>query len=197
VVTLPGDPNETLYEFNVNSQSLFGEGIEATRQYPLRAYNKFLRGHGADLAELVHKITIDMESSTSKVYFSPSRNLTEQEAALVVDLVGSTDVQDVLNRDMDFSHEKDASDDGGFSTPAPAPVARQVAAPAPVVQAPVQEAPRQRGRPRASAAAPVAAAPVVQAPPAPKAAPAPVQQSIMVDDEDDAELADIIGGYED
>ncbi len=174
IVTMPGDEEHTLYELNVNSISLFGDGLTDQRKFPLKAYVKFLSGFNTDLGEIVHRVSFDMDSSVPKVFFSPSRNLTDAEAKYVLATVGSDEVKDLLNGDFDFSTEAvsgevSAPDVAEFDSnkPADKPAPAAVAAPKPAGRIKKEE---------------------------PK--PAPVVEPEVVSDDDDADLADIIGSFE-
>ena len=173
IVALPGDDEERLYELNVNSISLFGEGLDGERKYPLKAYVKFLNGFKTDLGEIVHRVSFDMDSSVPKLYFSPSRNLEPAEVQRVLGLVGSDEVKDMLAGDMDFSHETTTVVEQA------APAVAMFEAPAKPEPA-VQAAPKAPGRPRKDT----------------QPAPAPVVEPEVIEDDEDGELADLIAGFE-
>lgn len=146
VVMLPGDP--TLYRIDVKAQGLFGDSHDKLNKYSLNDYAKFLNARGVDASLLVTRLTFDTDISTPKLLFSPTRYITQEEAADVQSFVNSKTLEDYLAisfKTIDLSKET------------PAPEADVPAAAAPTVQA--QAAPQTQPQRAAATSAPQTARP--------------------------------------
>jgi len=73
--------------------TIFGEGVPAQNKFTLNEYAKKFSTRGLDPAHFVTRLSFDPDSSVPKLYFSPLRVITEDEAPWVMDLVNSEDVK--------------------------------------------------------------------------------------------------------
>lgn len=208
VVALVDDPEHRLFKLDAKSMSIFGEGEAAQNKFTLNEYAKKFSTRGLDPAHFVTRLSFDPNSSVPKLYFSPLRSISEDEASWVMNLVQSEDVKALCN----ITAITDASD-AEAEAPAASQPAQQTQPPAQPQQA-TQTAPAARPAPSlqpkvVSTGKPAAAAPA-GAPAIVKKAPlvavvktAPVQQQMPVtqvqeisDAEVDADLADFLSGLE-
>lgn len=209
-VILAGYEDLTVFQLDVKSMSLWGEGIEREARYAFNDYAKKLQAHNIDAGKVITRLTFDPQVSVPKLLFQAIGYITEEQLAQVVELVENNQVSPVLDVTMatvDLSGEVP----GAVPThTGPEPENTQEAAPdrptiKPAVRAPAATAPapvtgRPSLKPTVRAPAPVAAPPV--AAPAPARGPvirtAPAQRAtaptVDVGDTDvDALLAELEG----
>lgn len=186
VAILPDDDRRTVFAFDANAMSLFGDSTATAKN--LNDYIKMLATRGVDAGHIVTRMSFDTDSSVPKVLFKPQQFVTPAQLTTVQEMVGSDEVVNAAQVNMstiDISTETSSVED---SETAPAQQAAQKpaqAAPAKAVQAQPAAA-----RPRPAPAK----QPVVEDIPAPEAvqtaAPTPVEVS------DDSTLADILSGLD-
>jgi hypothetical protein len=82
-VVVPGDPAGDVYQFNVPAKSLFGKGVGNV--HPFESYYKYLAANSFSLDEVVTKVAYNDEADTLELQFSPTRELTDDETALVAE----------------------------------------------------------------------------------------------------------------
>jgi hypothetical protein len=75
-ITLEGKPDE-VYQLQLPATSLFGDGKNG--KMPMQAYAKFLDAHDTPIIAVMTKMSLDENSETPKLFFSPVRPLTEKE----------------------------------------------------------------------------------------------------------------------
>ena len=75
-ITLEGKPDE-VYQLQLPATSLFGDGKNG--KMPMQAYAKFLDAHNTPIIAVMTKMSLDENSETPKLFFSPVRPLTEEE----------------------------------------------------------------------------------------------------------------------
>jgi hypothetical protein len=80
-VLLADDPSGDVYQFNVPAKSLFGKG--EGNVHPFESYIKFLNGNGESLDNVVTNASFDLNADTMQLVFTPLRNTTDAEYALV------------------------------------------------------------------------------------------------------------------
>lgn len=78
---LENDASGEVYQLNIPSTSLFGEGDKHT--HPFEGYIKHLVNNGFSPDYVVTTISYDEDSPTMKLRFTPSRPITEEELAMV------------------------------------------------------------------------------------------------------------------
>ena len=164
-IALVNDPQHRVFQLDGKAMTIFGQGEPAQNKFTLNEYAKRLNTRGRDVAHLVTKLSFDVNSSVPKLYFSPVRLITEDEAPWVQDLVNSDETRTVVT----ITAITDASD-ANSEEASPAPVAQPVATRGP---APVTVAKAPTAAPKAAtapAAAPKPAVTIIKK----AAAPAPV-----------------------
>lgn len=167
-VTLPGDPDQTVYQLDVKALSIFGDGMPAKRLYTLAEYTKLLASQNFNVTALVTRVSFDTDVSVPKLYFTPQAPIVDASvAANMQKLAKSKETQKLLEvtpDSVDLTGEVDAPEP--FAQPAtvkPAAVAAPKPAPVADVVAPEPEVIPAEPKPAKVKAAPVAA-PVAAAP---------------------------------
>ena len=89
-ITLEGKPDE-VYQLQLPATSLFGDGKNG--KMPMQAYAKFLDAHNTPIIAVMTKMSLDENSETPKLFFSPVRPLTEEE---LHDAVAAKDTEDAI-----------------------------------------------------------------------------------------------------
>ena len=182
-VVLVGDDQHRLFQLDGKAMTIFGDGEPNRNLFTLNEYAKKLNTRGYDVAHLVTKLSFDISSSVPKLYFSPVRTITPDEAVWVQDIVNSEDVKlittiSAITDASDTATEEPAAAPVAAPAPAPAPTpAPQAAKPAPVAAKPTVTVVRAVGTPPQKAAAPSPAAA-----PAPAPQPATVATAEVVED---------------
>lgn len=87
-ITLEGKPDE-VYQLQLPATSLFGDGKNG--KMPMQAYAKFLDAHNTPIIAVMTKMSLDENSETPKLFFSPVRPLTEEELNEAVAVKDSED----------------------------------------------------------------------------------------------------------
>jgi len=114
---LENDSTGEVYQLNVPSTSLFGEGDKHT--HPFEGYIKHLVNNGFSPDYVVTTISYDEDSPTMKLRFTPSRPITEEELAMVKEAQADPATKRLVQLTV-------AQADGATQTkaaPAPAPAA--------------------------------------------------------------------------
>jgi hypothetical protein len=151
-VVLLNDPEHRVFQLDGKALTIFGQGEPAQNKFTLSEYSAKFKTRGLDPAHFVTKLSFDTESSVPKLYFSPARMITEDEAVWVMDAVTSDDVKQVCTiTAITDTSDADAENPGVPKMTGPNP--NGTAAPA----APKAASPQPKAAPA----------------PAPKAAPAP------------------------
>ena len=76
-VVLEGDPTGDVYQLQLPSTSIFGKG--EGNLHPFESYIKFIAGNGRNINQIVTQISLDTDSDTPKLLFSPVRHINEEE----------------------------------------------------------------------------------------------------------------------
>lgn len=93
-VLLEGDEANTVYQMQIPATSIFG-GAEGNNM-PLQAYVKLLSAHDTPIQAVMTEIQFDEDSETPKLFFKPSRPLTEEELNTVVAAKDSQEAKDAI-----------------------------------------------------------------------------------------------------
>jgi hypothetical protein len=99
VIMLDGDDDKELYQMDLKSMSIFGDGIPNEGLYTLAGYNKLLQSKGVRSEAVVTRVSFDTQSSVPKVYFTPSRFLSEKEFKEISKITGTTAVTEMASVD--------------------------------------------------------------------------------------------------
>ena len=100
IVMIAGDPDGLEFQLDVKSMGIFGESMPEVNKFNIRDYTKLLSNRGADVAQIVTRLTFDTNSSVPKLLFSPARFVSESEYALVSEKVNSDVVKGMLKINM-------------------------------------------------------------------------------------------------
>lgn len=92
-VMLEGDM-EKVYQMSLPATSLFGEANG--KDMPLQAYVKFLYARGAPIQAVMTQMRFDDDSETPKLFFSPSRALTEEEITVMQEMRTTDAVKEAI-----------------------------------------------------------------------------------------------------
>jgi hypothetical protein len=79
-VILEGDSTGDVYQLQLPSTSIFGKG--EGNVHPFESYIKYVAGNGRNINQIVTQISLDTDSDTPKLLFSPARHINEEEWAL-------------------------------------------------------------------------------------------------------------------
>jgi hypothetical protein len=80
-VLVEGDSSGDVYQFNVPAKSLFGKGTGNV--HPFESYVKFLLANGESPDNVVTNVSFDANADTMELLFTPLRNISDDEYALV------------------------------------------------------------------------------------------------------------------
>lgn len=158
-VVLPSDPDLTIYQLDAKGGTLFGTDYPTQGMWNLTGYTRLLESMKTSSAMLVTRITMDMQSSTPKLFFAPLRFLSPEELEAVAEIIASGEADGVA--------AMDTVEDGEAAPVQHAPVQQAPVQQAPAQQAPVQYAPVQQAvyqPPQQEVLPPVQYAPVQHAP---------------------------------
>jgi hypothetical protein len=208
MVTLVDDPEHRLFKLDGKAMTIFGEGVPAQNKFTLNEYAKKFSTRGLDPAHFVTRLSFDPDSSVPKLYFSPLRVITEDEAPWVMDLVNSEDVKvgvmiTAITDASDAEQEAPGATVPASSTPAPAtapkaaPVA-PTAAPRPGLAPKIVTTGKPAVAPAAAAPQIVKTAPLAAVKTTPPAVQAVPQQAVaeVTNADVEADLADFLRDLE-
>lgn len=80
-VIVEGDSSGDIYQFTMKAKSLFGKGTGNV--HPFESYIKFLIANGESPDNVVTQISYDINADTMALLFTPLRNISNAEHALV------------------------------------------------------------------------------------------------------------------
>jgi hypothetical protein len=80
-VLVEGDASGDVYQFNIPAKSLFGKGT--ANVHPFESYVKFLLANGESPDNVVTNVSFDANADTMELLFTPLRNISDEEYALV------------------------------------------------------------------------------------------------------------------
>lgn len=139
-VVLENDLSGNVYRLQLPATSIFGEPKNG--KLPLKAYSKFLHGHGVPISGIVTEARFDTSESVAVLKFSAVRPLTREELTIARTQGASDDSKQAVEFKLAPPKEAPALP-LAFSKPAvaePARATKLVAEPVDEVQAPVKRA---------------------------------------------------------
>ena len=92
-VLLEGDDSGDIYQFNIPAKSLFGKGSDNV--HPFESYTKYLPANGFSIDQVVTTISYDSNADSMELLFSPVRETSDEEMALVSEAQANPDRQRV------------------------------------------------------------------------------------------------------
>ena len=90
-VLVEGDSSGDVYQFNVPAKSLFGKGHGNV--HPFESYVKFLIANGESPDNVVTNISFDVNADTMELLFTPLRNISDAEYAVVKEAQGKPETK--------------------------------------------------------------------------------------------------------
>jgi hypothetical protein len=146
-VALLNDPQHRIFQLDGKAMTIFGNGEPAQNKFTLSEYSQKFKTRGLDPAHFVTKLSFDTDSSVPKLYFSPVRAITAEEAVWVQEAVSSEETKQVctitaITDASDAEAEPAVPAMTGPNPPAKATPAPQKAAPAQVAPKPAAAAPK-------------------------------------------------------
>lgn len=80
-ILLEGDSSGEIYQFNIPAKSLFGKGTDNV--HPFESYVKYLAANGYSIDQVITNISYDLNADSMELLFSPVREVSDDELALV------------------------------------------------------------------------------------------------------------------
>jgi len=99
VVVLDGDADNNLYQVDLKSMSIFGEGIPSKGLYTLSGYSRLLQNRGVRVEGITTRMSFDTESSVPKLYFTPQGFLPEARVKEILKLSKSAEALEMATID--------------------------------------------------------------------------------------------------
>ena len=93
-VILEGDSTGDVYQLQLPSTSIFGKG--EGNIHPFESYIKYVAGNGRNINQIVTQISLDTDSDTPKLLFSPARHINEEEWALASEAGDSIEAKNAI-----------------------------------------------------------------------------------------------------
>ena len=93
-VILEGDSTGDVYHLQLPSTSIFGKG--EGNVHPFESYIKYVAGNGRNINQIVTQISLDTDSDTPKLLFSPARHINEEEWALASEAGDSMEAKNAI-----------------------------------------------------------------------------------------------------
>jgi hypothetical protein len=81
-VLVAGDPSGEIYQFNIPAKSLFGKGTGNV--HPFESYKNYLIANGESPDSVVTNISYDLNADSMELLFTPLRNTSDEEHAMVI-----------------------------------------------------------------------------------------------------------------
>jgi hypothetical protein len=66
-----------VYQLTIPAKSIFGKG--EGNLHPFESYTKYIAGNGRNINQIVTQVSMDLDSDTAKLFFSPVRHITQEE----------------------------------------------------------------------------------------------------------------------
>lgn len=76
-ILLEGDMSGDVYQLTIPAKSIFGKG--EGNLHPFESYTKYIAGNGRNINQIVTQVSMDLDSDTAKLFFSPVRHITQEE----------------------------------------------------------------------------------------------------------------------
>lgn len=80
-ILLEGDNSGDVYQLTLPSKSIFGKG--EGNVHPFESYVKFIAGNSFNINQIITQVSMDLDSDTPKLLFSPMRHIRQDEWELV------------------------------------------------------------------------------------------------------------------
>lgn len=80
-ILLENDDSGEIYQFNIPAKSLFGKGTDNV--HPFESYTKYLAANGFSIDQVITNISYDLNADSMELLFSPVREVSDDELALV------------------------------------------------------------------------------------------------------------------
>lgn len=93
-VLLEGDMTGAVYQLTLPSQSIFGKG--EGNIHPFESYGKYIAGNGRNINQIVTQVSLDTDSDTPKLFFSPVRHITQEEWEVAKEASDSTEAKNAV-----------------------------------------------------------------------------------------------------
>jgi hypothetical protein len=82
-ILLEGDTSGDVYQLTIPATSIFGKG--EGNLHPFESYIKYIAGNGRNINQIITQISLDTDSDTPKLLFSPARHVNQEEWGLSED----------------------------------------------------------------------------------------------------------------
>lgn len=76
-VVLEGDTSGDVYQIALPATTIFGKG--EGNLHPFESYTKYIAGNGRNIDQIITQISMDLDSDTAKLLFSPLRHINQEE----------------------------------------------------------------------------------------------------------------------
>ena len=83
-----------MYQLTLPSQSIFGKG--EGNIHPFKSYGKYIAGNGRQINKIVTQVSLDTDSATPKLFFSPVRHITNEEWEIVKETSDSQEAKNAI-----------------------------------------------------------------------------------------------------
>ena len=93
-ILLEGDMTGAVYQLTLPSQSIFGKG--EGNIHPFKSYGKYIAGNGRQINKIVTQVSLDTDSATPKLFFSPVRHITNEEWEIVKETSDSQEAKNAI-----------------------------------------------------------------------------------------------------
>lgn len=93
-ILLENDNSGEIYQFNIPAKSLFGKGTDNV--HPFESYTKYLAANGFSIDQVITNISYDLNADSMELLFSPVREVSDDELALVHEAQAHPDADRVV-----------------------------------------------------------------------------------------------------
>lgn len=93
-VILENDPSGEVYQMNLASKSVFGKG--ETNIHPFESYVRYLAANGESVDGIVTTVSFDEDADQTKLFFTPSRHLTDDELEVVAKAAATSEAKNAV-----------------------------------------------------------------------------------------------------
>lgn len=93
-ILLENDDSGEIYQFNIPAKSLFGKGTDNV--HPFESYTKYLAANGFSIDQVITNISYDLNADSMELLFSPVREVSDDELALVHEAQAHPDADRVV-----------------------------------------------------------------------------------------------------
>lgn len=122
-VALETDEEKRVFQWNVNSSSMFGLSKPGENKFNMTQYMQSIENRNVEAWQFVTKLSFDTSSSTPRILFSPVRPLDQDELPAFFDLVQSKEVKESLEINVTSSgDDEDSSQEVEVIVPVTPPI---------------------------------------------------------------------------